>query len=68
MSTSTTTSHRGWMICITAHQQHCSNYSFTITSPTGHPQQVTMAGDSRERAEERAREMIDMEIALEENS
>ena len=34
------------------------------TAPSGHTQQVSMGGVNEQRAVERAREMIDMEIAM----
>ncbi|WP_153305916.1 hypothetical protein [Desulfogranum mediterraneum] len=37
---------------------------FDITDPDGHCQHVSMGGDSEQRALERAREMIDLELAL----
>lgn len=42
----------------------CANFSFDITSPSGYTQHVAMGGENQRRAVERAREMIDMEIAL----
>ena len=54
--------YRGWNIKIIAEQNQCSNYSFSITDPSGHSQNVTMGGDNKQRALERAQEMIDMEV------
>jgi hypothetical protein len=54
--------YRDWNITIKTEQNKCSNYSFTITDPSGHSQDVTMGGDNEQRALERAREMIDMEV------
>lgn len=54
--------YRGWNIEIKAEQNKCSNYSFNITDPSGHTQNVSMGGDNEQRALERAREMIDMEV------
>lgn len=54
--------YRDWNITIKAEQNKCSNYSFSITDPSGRSQIVTMGGDNEQRALERAREMIDMEV------
>jgi hypothetical protein len=54
--------YRGWNITIKAEQNRCSSYSFTITDPAGHSQNVSMGGDNEQRALERAREMINMEV------
>lgn len=54
--------YRGWNILVQAEQNMCANFSFAITNPSGHSQKVTMGGDNEQRALERAREMIDMEI------
>jgi hypothetical protein len=54
--------YRGWNITIKAELNRCSNYSFTITDPAGHSQNVSMGGDNEQRALERAREMINMEV------
>jgi hypothetical protein len=54
--------YRGWNITVKAEQNMCANFSFEITDPSGHTQIVTMGGDNEQRAMERAREMIDMEI------
>ena len=56
--------YRGWNLTIKAEQNKCSNYSFSITDPSGHSQNVTMGGDNIQRALERARAMIDMEVAF----
>ena len=54
--------YRGWNITVKAEQNRCSNYSFNITDPSGQSQNVAMGGDNEQRALERAREMIDMEV------
>ena len=56
--------YRGWKISVTAKDEKCSHFSFDITSPTGTTQSVFMGGITAERAMERAREMIDNEIAF----
>jgi len=66
MNNTTTDTYRGWSISVTAEKNMCANFSFDITSPSGHCQHVGMGGDSRQRAMERAKEMIDMEFALDE--
>lgn len=55
--------YRGWKISVTAKDEKCSHFSFDITSPKGLTQSVFMGGITAERAIERAREMIDNEIA-----
>ncbi len=37
---------------------------FNITSPSGNTQHISMGGITEDRAKERAREMIDNEIAF----
>ena len=54
--------YRGWNISVNAEQAMCANFSFDITDPSGHTQSVRMGGDNEQRALERAREMVDMEI------
>lgn len=56
--------YRGWSISVEAGHQLCAKFSFTVTSPSGYSQHVAIGGENRERAVERARELIDMEIAL----
>lgn len=56
--------YKGWNISVTAVKNKCANYSFDITAPSGYTQHVSMGGENEQRALERAREMIDMEIAL----
>lgn len=64
MSTTSTGSYKGWKILVTAEQNMCANFSFDITDPDGKSQHVGMGGDNEQRAMERAREMIDMEISF----
>ncbi|MGI9536113.1 MAG: hypothetical protein ACR2PB_03520 [Desulfocapsaceae bacterium] len=56
--------YRGWTITVKAENNMCANFSFAITSPEGHRQHVAMGGDNSKRANERAREMIDMELSF----
>ena len=57
-------SYKGWSFSVTAERNMCAKYSFDIADPAGHSQHVAMGGDSPERAMERAKEMIDMELAM----
>lgn len=61
-----TEKYKGWTITVKAESNMCANFSFEITDPEGNSQQVTMGGDSSQRAVERAREMIDLELAFSE--
>ena len=56
--------YKCWKISVTAKDEKCSHFSFDITSPKGFTQSVFMGGITAERAMERAREMIDMEISF----
>ena len=64
MNTSATENYKGWTVAVTAENTMCANFSFDITSPTGRSQHVTMGGDNEQRAMERAREMVDLEISM----
>jgi len=64
MSTTITDIYKEWTISVTAKDEHCSHFSFAVTSPSGYSQHVSMGGITEQRAVERAREMIDMEISL----
>lgn len=64
MSKTTTDNYEGWDIRVTAENNMCAHYSFAITDPSGRTQHVKMGGESEQRALERAREMIDMEISF----
>ena len=59
--------YKGWTISVQAADEMCGNFSFDITAPSGYTQHVAMGGVSKERAVERAREMIDMELSLSED-
>ncbi|TKB27043.1 hypothetical protein FCL47_07635 [Desulfopila sp. IMCC35006] len=54
--------YRGWNITVAGAEKLCSHFSFTITDPSGKAQNVAMGGDNAERALERAKELIDMEV------
>lgn len=56
--------YKGWTIFVSAADKQCSSFSFDIQSPSGDIQHVALGGITEQRAVERAREMIDMEIAL----
>jgi len=56
--------YKDWTISIIEGQNLCAKYSFDITDPTGKLQHVKMGGENTDRAVERAKEMIDMEIAF----
>ena len=56
--------YKGWTVTVTAKDIECSHFSFDITSPSGYTQHVAMGGITEQRAVERAREMIDMELAF----
>ena len=64
MNTTVNDTYRDWNITVKAEHNMCSNFSFDITDPSGRSQHISMGGDNEERALERAREMIDMEIAF----
>ncbi len=64
MNSTITDIYKGWTISVVAADNQCSHFSFDITSPKGYSQHVAMGGITEKRAVERAREMIDMEIAL----
>lgn len=64
MNTFSTDTYKGWTLAVTAEKNMCANFSFDITDPSGRSQHIAMGGDSEQRARERAREMIDMELAM----
>lgn len=59
--------YREWTISVVGKVNKCANFSFDVTSPSGYTQHVSMGGENVQRAIERAREMIDMEIAFAED-
>lgn len=59
-----TETYKDWIITVTPEQKLCSRFSFDICDPEGKKQHVSMGGDNVQRALERAKEMIDMEIEL----
>jgi hypothetical protein len=54
--------YNGWSIAVKEGKNMCANFSFDITDPSGKTQHVKMGGENSERALERAKEMIDLEI------
>ncbi|OEU54287.1 MAG: hypothetical protein BA862_04650 [Desulfobulbaceae bacterium S3730MH12] len=64
MNTTITDIYKGWTISVSAKDNQCSHFCFDITSSSGYSQHVSMGGITEQRAIERAREMIDMEIAM----
>ncbi len=64
MDEQVTNLYRGWTISVVAQPNKCANFSFDIISMSGYTQHVSMGGENAQRALERAREMIDMEIAF----
>lgn len=65
MVTTITDLYKGWRVSVIAVDEQCSHFSFEITSPSGKTQHVKMGGITEQRAVERAREMIDLEISFE---
>ena len=55
---------RGWKIEVWEQKEQCANFSFAVLSPEGTRHEVKMGGENRKRAIERAKEWIDMELAL----
>jgi hypothetical protein len=64
MKTTISDIYKGWTISVTAADNQCSHFSFDISNPSGYSQHIPMGGITEQRAVERAREMIDMEIAM----
>ncbi len=64
MSKTTTDNYNGWNIAVNEEQNLCAHFSFDITDASGRTQHVKMGGESEQRALERAKEMIDMEISF----
>ncbi len=62
MKTTITDIYKGWSISVVAKDKQCSHFCFDITNSSGYSQHVPMGGITEQRAIERAREMIDMEI------
>ena len=63
MNDAITEAYRGWKIRLSTAQKLCAVYSFDIIEPEGKIHHVAMGGENKQRAIERAREMIDMELA-----
>ncbi len=56
--------YKGWEIRVKEENNQCANFSFDVSSPEGKVQHVKMGGENETRALERAKEMIDAEIAF----
>ncbi len=56
--------YNGWSIAVKEGKNLCAKFSFDITDPSGNTQHVKMGGENSERALERAKEMIDLEISF----
>lgn len=65
MNTQIEQQYHGWTIVVNEEQNMCSHYSFDLTDPRGKPSHVSMGGDNVERTLERAKEMIDLELEME---
>jgi hypothetical protein len=59
-----TDAYNGWTIRVNSEHNMCSNFSFDIVDPSGREKHVSMGGDNENRALARAKEMVDMEIAM----
>lgn len=59
-----TDAYNGWTIRVNPESNMCSHFSFDIIDPSGHEKHVSMGGDNETRALSRAKEMVDLEIAL----
>lgn len=56
--------YKNWTIKLYNEEHLCSAFSFDIISPEGAVQHVSMGGKTADVARSRAKEMVDMEIAL----
>lgn len=57
-------SYKGWLITVSAEDSMCAHFSFDITDREGKTQHISMGGHNAERALERAKEMIDLELSF----
>lgn len=64
MKTEKNTTYKGWNIRVWGEDRMCAHYSFEVKSPSGAVQTVTMGGENENRAFERAREMVEFELAF----
>jgi hypothetical protein len=64
MQNAITDTYNGWTIRVNPESNMCSNFSFDIIDSSGCEKHVSMGGDNEKRALERAKEMIDMEVAF----
>lgn len=56
--------YKGWIITLADESHGCSGFSFEIISPEGEHHRVKMGGHTADDARQRAKEMIDMELAF----
>ncbi|MGD9948291.1 MAG: hypothetical protein AB7U29_07395 [Desulfobulbus sp.] len=66
MKDKNSSTYKGWNIRVHSCEFVCGYYSFDLTDPCGKTSHVRLGGDSRERAMERAMEMINLEMASDE--
>ncbi len=64
MSMTRSDSYHGWNIRVSCERDESSFCTFDVIDPTGHSHHVPMGGDNEQRALERAKEYIDLELAL----
>jgi len=64
MNALNSSTYKGWNINVNECKEMCSGFSFDLTDPCGKTSHVRLGGDSRMRAMERAKEMIDLEMAF----
>ena len=63
MNDKNSSTYKGWTIRVHQCEFLCSYFSFDLTDPSGKIKRVPLGGDTRDRAIEKARETIDLEIA-----
>lgn len=63
MNDKNSSTYKGWTIRVHQCEFLCSYFSFDIKDPLGKIKRVPLGGDTRDRAMEKARETIDLEIA-----
>lgn len=54
--------YRGWTILLRPTQEYCARFAMTLTSPEGKKKHFSAAGDTRDKALFRARQVVDMEV------
>ena len=53
--------YRGWNIELRPHEEYCSRFAMTLTSPEGKSKHINAAGDTEAKALARAHEIVDLE-------